>query len=421
MTDAGQNSIGVADGSGFDDSSEPQQDVTEWQHAHQQLSSLALARAGLDFDEGRWLIQALRCGVHVRLGHGSFAEYVERLFGYSPRLTQDKLRVAEAIQTLPAMAHALSAGEISWSALRELTRVAAPDTERDWLNAARGGTVREIEQLVSGRHVGDHPGDARDARAVRHVLRLELSGEALATFREALAKIRRDAGQLLDDDAAMLLMARSVLGGPKDEARASYQVALTVCETCRAGKQQGRGKLVDVRPEVVAMAMCDAQHIGTTHVGRAAASPTRASQNIPPAVRRAVLRRDNGRCVFPGCRHATFLDVHHIDPRAEGGDHDPDNLMTVCSAHHRAVHRGEAHVAGNVGTGLHFRHADGTAYGGVVSPGVADAHAKAFRGLLGLGFREREARRALEQVGAHVGRDATVEVVLRSALMLLGA
>ncbi len=406
MTDAAQN--GIADG-------------IDWQHAHQQLSSLALARAGLDVDEGRWLIQALRCGVHLRLGHGSFAEYVERLFGYSPRLTQDKLRVAEALQSLPAMAHALSAGETSWSALRELTRVAMPDTERDWLNAAHGRTVREIEQLVSGRHPGDRPGDARDAKAMRHVLRLELSGEALATFREAMAKIRRDAAQPLDDDAAMLLMARSVLGGPKDEARASYEVALTVCEACQAGKQQGRGELVDVGPEVVAMAMCDAQHVGTTHVGGVGPSIARAHQDIPPAVRRAVLRRDNGRCVFPGCRHATFLDVHHIDPRAEGGAHDPDNLITVCSAHHRAVHRGEAHVAGNVGTGLQLRHADGTAYGGAVSPRAADVHAQAFRGLRGLGFREGEVRRALEQVGAHVGRDASVEVVLRRALMLLSA
>ena len=399
---------------------EVEHDLSDWQHVHQQLSSLALARAGLDFDEGRWLVQALHCGVHLRLGHGSFAEYVERLFGYSPRLTREKLRVAEALETLPVMSRALRAGETSWSALRELTRVATPDTERDWLNIARGRTVRDVEELVSGHRPGDRPGDPRDAMAMRHVLRLELSGEALATFREAMAKIRRDAAQPLDDDSAMLLMARSVLGGPTDEARASYQVALTVCEMCQAGKQQGRGELVDVGPDVVAMAACDAQHMGRTHVGRVGLDIARAHQDIPPAVRRAVLRRDNGRCVFPGCRHATFLDVHHIDPRAEGGTHHPDNLITICSAHHRAVHRGEAHIAGNVGTGLHIRHADGTAYGGAVAPGAADAHAKAFRALRGLGFRDREVRRALEQVAAHVGRDARVEIVLRRALMLLG-
>src|SRR5204863_7051106 len=98
------------------------------------------------------------------------------------------------------------------------------------------------EGLVSGRKPGSLPEDAPDAEAKRHVLRLELSGEAMATFREAMAKMRRDAGEALDDDAAVLLLCRQVLGGPRDEGRSSYQVALTVCEHCRRGMQQGRGE-----------------------------------------------------------------------------------------------------------------------------------------------------------------------------------
>jgi hypothetical protein len=39
-----------------------------------------------------------------------------------------------------------------------------------------------------------------------------------------------------------------------------------------------------------------------------------------------VSSRDNEARVVPGCRFRVFVDVHHIDPRAEGGSHDPDNL-----------------------------------------------------------------------------------------------
>jgi hypothetical protein len=67
----------------------------------------------------------------------------------------------------------------------------------------------------------------------------------------------------------------------------------------------------------------------------------RAKQSIPPALRRAVLTRDQRRCRVPGCTHATFVDVHHVQPRAEGGRNDASNLLTLCSAHHRATHRGE--------------------------------------------------------------------------------
>ena len=65
-----------------------------------------------------------------------------------------------------------------------------------------------------------------------------------------------------------------------------------------------------------AMASCDAQELG--HVdGAALKSPRvgetrRAPQTIPPAIRRAVMRRDHGRCVVPGCKNHRFVDVLSI-------------------------------------------------------------------------------------------------------------
>ena len=156
--------------------------AVSWRSAHEELVRLSAKRAGLDFEECRWLLRAFRSGAHVELGYGSFYEYIERLFGYGPRLTQEKLRVAEALEALPETAEELKAGTLSFSAVRELTRVAIPETEREWLAAARGRTVREVEHLVSGHRAGSRPCDVPDASAKRHVLRFEVSGEALATF-----------------------------------------------------------------------------------------------------------------------------------------------------------------------------------------------------------------------------------------------
>jgi len=211
---------------------------------------------------------------------------------------------------------------------------------------------------------------------------MEVSAETFATFREAMAKLRRDAGEALDEDTAVLLLARTALKGPK-EGRANYQVALTVCEACRRGWQEARGEQVEVGSEVIEMAGCDAQCVGridvapSAHVGASGvtqAGASRARQDIPPAVRRKVMRRDGGRCVVPGCRHATFVDIHHIVLRSEGGGHDEDRLIVLCSAHHRAQHRGQLIIEGRVSTDLRFRHADGTRYGHVVNPRAANAH-----------------------------------------------
>jgi hypothetical protein len=216
-----------------------QREGASWQVAHNELVRLATERAGLDFEEGRWLLQAHRTGAHVELGFASFLEYTERLFGYGPRLSQEKLRVAEALEELPEMAGKLQTGGISFSHARELTRVATPSTEKEWLEVAKGRTVREVEQLVSGHRPGSLPDDVPDADLKRHVLRLDLSGEVMATFREAMAKVRRDAGELIGDDEAILLLSRIALEGPKDPGRSSYQVPLTVCERCGRANAAG--------------------------------------------------------------------------------------------------------------------------------------------------------------------------------------
>jgi len=388
-----------------------------WQQVHHELSRIAKTRAHLDWDEGRWLVHGLRSGVHLHLGFASFAEYVERLFGYGPRWTEERLRVAEGLAKLPEMEQALRDGAITWSTARELTRVAAPANEGQWLQAAKGRTAREVEEMVAGHRPGEGPGDRADPSLRRHVLRMEVSAETFATFREAMAKLRRDSGESLDDDSAMLLLARNTLGGPNDAGRANYQIAMTVCETCGRGSQRGRGEEVQVGSEILEMASCDAQQVGridspaSTHVGA-----SRAHQDISPAVRRKIMRRDGGRCVVPGCRHASFVDIHHLVLRSEGGRHDEDTLILLCSAHHRAEHRGQLIIEGRVSTGLRFCHADGSCYGCVVDPRAAEAHAQAFRALRNLGFRESETRAALDRVrSTHVGEASTGDVI-RAAL-----
>jgi len=134
-------------------------------------------------------------------------------------------------------------------------------------------------------------------------------------------------------------------------------------------------------------------------------------------MRRQVLRRDRGSCVVPGCKHGTFLDVHHIRPREEGGDHHPDGLVTLCAAHHKAVHEGRIVIEGRASERLAFFHADGTPYGGPVSPDVIELKTKAFHALRHMGFKQTEVRRALDATHSHVG--VTLESIVRQALLVL--
>jgi hypothetical protein len=122
----------------------------------------------------------------------------------------------------------------------------------------------------------------------------------------------------------------------------------------------------------------------------------------------------------PGCNNHRFLDLHHIKPRAEGGPNTAENIIVLCGAHHRAVHRGELLLEGSGATNLRYRHADGSLYGQPNNPRALDAYAKVFSALENLGFRAREARCVLdalrqEPASAGLGLDA----LLREALQRL--
>ena len=64
----------------------------------------------------------------------------------------------------------------------------------------------------------------------------------------------------------------------------------------------------------------------------------RSSRTVPRWLRRALQRRDRGRCRFPGCCARRFVDAHHIWHWADGGPTDLDNLVLLCRFHHRLVH-----------------------------------------------------------------------------------
>jgi len=83
----------------------------------------------------------------------------------------------------------------------------------------------------------------------------------------------------------------------------------------------------------------------------------RKTRTVPPAMRRALVLRDQG-CRFPGCCETRFVDAHHIHHWCDGGETSLDNLVLLCRHHHRLLHEeGFALLKGT--EGLEFVRADG--------------------------------------------------------------
>jgi hypothetical protein len=379
--------------------------MVDWQDVHGKLMGIAAKRAGLDAEEARWLRVAAELRLWRRFGMVSAADYMERVLGYAPRTANERLRVARALAELPEIEAALGRGELQFSAVKEVTRVATAETEREWLDAVVGKSLRMVEQLVAGKTRGDRPDDPARPEARRRIVILELDAEVYARLREVRARLADEDGRRLDDNALVRVLCDAVESGAEPGA-AKYQVAIAQCPACKQAWQDGGGERIAIDAATFDRACCDAQHIGSLD----AAEPTRATQTVPPAIVRLVWRRDQGRCRVPGCRSARGLEIHHLIHREDGGGHDADNLILACSACHDAHHRGALRLIGTAKDVRVERPCEPRAHVG------SNMRHDAQTALVTLGFAPREADQAISVAIDRIPVDAPLELLLRASL-----
>lgn len=99
-----------------------------------------------------------------------------------------------------------------------------------------------------------------------------------------------------------------------------------------------------IGPSALAEAICGGSLAAFTNLGGQLHRVGNGGTAIPASVRRYVLARD-GACVIDGCRSRHRLQVHHVRERANGGGHEPENLVVVCWYHHHiAIHGNQLRI-----------------------------------------------------------------------------
>jgi hypothetical protein len=100
-------------------------------------------------------------------GVKSCAHWLNWKCGIAMGAAREKVRVAHCLKYLPLIDASFATGEISYSKVRAMTRVATPETEEALLLFARHGTASHVEQLVSKykrvkRHMEDEAEQDRE-------------------------------------------------------------------------------------------------------------------------------------------------------------------------------------------------------------------------------------------------------------------
>ena len=311
-----------------------------------------------------------RRGGWKQWGVRSCAHWLNWRCGLDLRSAREKVRVARALDDLEAVCEAFSRGELSYSKVRAITRIATPGNEADLLALAKHGTTQHVEKIVRGyrRCLPDEEVDRRHDRrfvdwrydedgSVVIQARLdpeegELVIEALRKVQEEVRATRRTAEEREDGSAeprrdradALTEIARRELSGSAQRSSAGdrYTVVVQV-DASVVGGGDGSCRL-DSGPalgvETVRRLLCDGSVVPMNVSGDGdVLSVGRKTRVIPRSIRRALQRRDGG-CRFPGCTNRAYLDGHHITPWAHGGETSLPNLVLLCSFHHRLMHEG---------------------------------------------------------------------------------
>lgn len=370
---------------------DPRPCTQELAHLGDQITELS---AHLDAGTCRFLelVEAFdRGGGWRQPGVRSCAHWLHWTCGLAIGVAREKVRVARALPDLPKISEAFSKGRVSYSKVRAMTRVATLNNEAVLLNTALHGTASHVETQVrlyrrwkrqealehenlrhAQRELSWHVDESGSwvfrgrftpeqgaliAKALEHAMeaqfqerrnespdveadmeRADISGPARS---EPIAQRRADALERV----AMAYLAR-----PDADSAGGERYVLHVhtdIETLQADGAGSESELEDapnpgshVPAETSRRLACDAAVMPWRESAEGEPlSVGRKTRSIPPAIRRALKRRDGG-CRFPGCCATRFVDAHHIHHWADGGETRMNNLVLLCRRHHRLLHEG---------------------------------------------------------------------------------
>jgi hypothetical protein len=323
-------------------------------------------------------------------GVKSCAHWLSWRCSIAPGTAREHVRVARRLEDLPLIQDSFASGELSYCKVRALTRVATPQTETGLLEVALNASGGQLERLMRGYGQAlrasteqaqaqfarrrltwywDEDGSLRfQGRLPGEMGRLVLA--ALAAAAEAPDAAAGEDGADHDTLAADALVHMAGLAvergstGSRDGTGRPEPWELVVhvdAESLGADRPVQRCELGDgpaLAPETVRRIGCDAALVTVVERGGEPLSVGRRTRRVPPSLRRALRSRDGG-CRWPGCDHRRFLHAHHIQHWARGGETSLENLVQLCSHHHRLVHEGGFVVEQCPDSTLRFRSPSG--------------------------------------------------------------
>ncbi len=269
----------------------------------------------------------------------SMFDYCVQVLGFSEDEACKRIRVARTGRDVPGVLEAIADGRLTLSTASLLAPHLNPDSAPRLLAAAAGRCFREVRALLAE----EHPRTDAFSWTVPVQAQGTVAPEVLPPPQPELSSVaQRISGVAYEDRVATVRPLSS----------RSYALQCTLSEATQAKLLRAQ-QLMHHRlpsgdiPEVLDAALdalleqLERQKFAATSRPRAARKPVReGGRHIPSAVKRAVWKRDGGRCAYINdegrrCAARAHLEFDHVQPFARGGEATIGNTRLLCRAHNQ--------------------------------------------------------------------------------------
>jgi hypothetical protein len=292
--------------------------------------------------------------VYLREGYPSLFVYCRDALGLSEWEAYNRIEVARAARQFPLILEMLGEGSVHLTAIRLLAPHLTPGNHREVLESARGKRKFEIEEIVA--RLSPRPDVPCSVRRVA-TARSETPTEPEAAFDSdaASAPLSRSlpAAPAAASDLAALNVAvdtstvHAAAVTPLSPDR--YKLELTISGATLEKLRFAEDMLAHALPSgddavildrALTMLVTDLakKKFADTPKPRRSDGRKPGARSPSAAVKRVVWVRDLGRCAFVGatghrCNERRFVEFHHVDPYALGGEATADGIQLRCRRH----------------------------------------------------------------------------------------
>jgi hypothetical protein len=274
--------------------------------------------------------------VHLREGYGSLYVYCRDALGLSEWEAYNRIDVARAARRFPVILGMLADGAVNLTAVRLLAPHLTPGNHLEVLESARGKRKPEIEAIVA--RLAPRPDVGFSVRRVP----APRAEAPLASPRPVLEEARPVLPSEIVSGASA---AAPVTPLSPDRYKLQLTIGGETLEKLRLAKDMlghalpaGDDAAILDRALTALLADLAKKKFAATARPRSSHATEPGARNPAAAVKRAVWVRDLGRCAFIGtsghrCNERRYLEFHHVDPYALGGEASVDGIQLRCRRH----------------------------------------------------------------------------------------